>query len=415
LQLSTELWYARRHSLRSCPPRDLIGSVAAETYPLGSKTHVSAEFIRGHLKIFRSLIGVCFLPVATLPAQLAAPSIIPDAVACVTCRISVSTVVTLGSDDGAGAIHSTPLDVSVDGRNRYWVVPIADQSALPIVFDAQGGVIRTIGRRGKGPGEFSRVVDAIPLPGDSALLLDSETRRATIVGPDLEPVRFIQIPEPLQFNVVRRWPAEVVGMSHYAGGGRGGPVLHVMAFDVEPPRVIRSFGPAWTIRDITTMEKTVARVFPATEGVLSIVPQRYRVERWSYEGQLLKSLERRPEWFSVESVSAGTRDTPPSPRFTAVAEDTSGRLWSFLSVAAPTWREGWPKDRGETRVVAFSMEKMYRTVIEVLDPKENRVIARLQLNDWIIAVLPDNRAVVYTVNADGFPRLRIVRYALLGS
>jgi len=31
-----ELWNARRHSLRSCPARSLIGSTAAERYPLGS-------------------------------------------------------------------------------------------------------------------------------------------------------------------------------------------------------------------------------------------------------------------------------------------------------------------------------------------------------------------------------------------
>jgi len=33
-----ELWNARRHSLRSCPPRDFIGSTAAERYPLGRST-----------------------------------------------------------------------------------------------------------------------------------------------------------------------------------------------------------------------------------------------------------------------------------------------------------------------------------------------------------------------------------------
>ena len=35
MQLTTELWYALRHSLRSCPQRAIIGSVAAETCPLG--------------------------------------------------------------------------------------------------------------------------------------------------------------------------------------------------------------------------------------------------------------------------------------------------------------------------------------------------------------------------------------------
>src|SRR5678815_386676 len=34
LQQTAELWNAPRHSLRSCPRRDLIGSAAAERYPL---------------------------------------------------------------------------------------------------------------------------------------------------------------------------------------------------------------------------------------------------------------------------------------------------------------------------------------------------------------------------------------------
>ena len=36
MQQSAELGYAPRHSLRSCPRRDLIGSAAAERYPLGA-------------------------------------------------------------------------------------------------------------------------------------------------------------------------------------------------------------------------------------------------------------------------------------------------------------------------------------------------------------------------------------------
>src|SRR5688572_22149103 len=38
------LWYARRRSLRSRPPRDIIGSTAAERYPLGRWTNHDAHF-----------------------------------------------------------------------------------------------------------------------------------------------------------------------------------------------------------------------------------------------------------------------------------------------------------------------------------------------------------------------------------
>jgi len=40
-----ELWCARRHSLRSCPPRDVVGSTTAERHPLGSPvTRIHATF-----------------------------------------------------------------------------------------------------------------------------------------------------------------------------------------------------------------------------------------------------------------------------------------------------------------------------------------------------------------------------------
>jgi hypothetical protein len=187
-----------------------------------------------------------------------------------------------------------------------------------------------------------------------------------------------------------------------------------MAFDSTPPRVTRSFGPEWSMRDINTMEKTVAKVSRAAVGVWSILPQTYGIDHYTRDGTLDARLERKPQWFASESMSIGTRDTPPGPRFGDLAEDAQGWLWTFVSVAAPTWWDAWPRDQGELRVVAFNREKMYRTTIEVIDPKAGRVIARRQLDDWIISTLPGDRAVIYMVNDDGFPRLRIVRYALEG-
>ena len=45
-----ELWNAPRHSLRSCPRRDLVGSTAAERHPLGgSSTPVTTpEILKSH-------------------------------------------------------------------------------------------------------------------------------------------------------------------------------------------------------------------------------------------------------------------------------------------------------------------------------------------------------------------------------
>ena len=46
MQRAAELWNARRHSLRSCPPRDLIGSAAAETCPLAERNDPCADSMK---------------------------------------------------------------------------------------------------------------------------------------------------------------------------------------------------------------------------------------------------------------------------------------------------------------------------------------------------------------------------------
>lgn len=54
VQLAVELSFARRHSLRSCPPRDLVESTAAERYPLGSPQNLIV--LGGHMGINHSLL-----------------------------------------------------------------------------------------------------------------------------------------------------------------------------------------------------------------------------------------------------------------------------------------------------------------------------------------------------------------------
>jgi hypothetical protein len=55
------------------------------------------------------------------------------------------------------------------------------------------------------------------------------------------------------------------------------------------------------------------------------------------------------------------------------------------------------------------MERYYRTRVEVIDPAAGRVVASTQLDAWIVAVLPGERAAVYATNAQGTPFVKIVQ------
>jgi hypothetical protein len=339
---------------------------------------------------------------------------IPDEVACRSCRIMLATITTLGDTDGPGALASVPLGVRVDGRGRYWVWS-RDNGGGPLVYDATGRFLRVTGRRGQGPGEFEQVADVLVVPGDSVFVVD-QSRRATMFGPDLSASRHQLTGTSLGKSVVVEWPDTVIAFSEYASGERGGPVLHVIAFDSASSRVVRSFGPTWNIRDIRSMEASQRVLAPSRSGVWSATFDHYRLEHWTADGFNDVLLLRIPPWPVRTAASFGDleRNIPPPNSVRAIMEDSDGHLWVFINVASPSWRDGWPRARGEFRASAFSYERLYRTLVEVIDPKAGRVLVRHQLNEWVATTLPGGRAAIYSVDANDIPRLRIVQLRFEG-
>jgi hypothetical protein len=52
-------------------------------------------------------------------------------------------------------------------------------------------------------------------------------------------------------------------------------------------------------------------------------------------------------------------------------------------------------------------------MVEVIDPRANRVVARQQFDAWLVSALPNRRAAVYTTDADGVPHVAIVQLRLI--
>jgi hypothetical protein len=344
---------------------------------------------------------------------------IPDAVTCAACSIAITTVATLGQLDGPGSFTMPPSNVRMDSRGRFWVIGGHDDAAGPAVFGPDGRFIAAVGRKGQGPGEFERAEDAVILPGDSVLVLDGN-RRGTIVGPDLVPRRYIPIPSTLSHSIALSWPGPVVGFSHSVSRTPGGPTLHTITFPStdEPASLTRSFGPEWSRSDPRTMETVIQYPAAGRNGIWSAWARRYRIDHWTRDFTLDRRLERVPRWFAEESRGIGSRDRAPDPVLNAVVEDEAGRLWTFVAVAAPSWKDAWPKrpegGGGEVRMADFAFEKMYRTTIEVIDPVAGEVLARTELDQLVSSALPGPHAVVYTADADGIVKLRVVRLTLQG-
>lgn len=150
-------------------------------------------------------------------------------------RLVLTEVLRLGSELGDDDAFGRVMDVKLGPTGRIYVAD--DLSWNVAVFDRSGRLLRRLGRRGRGPGEFERPWYLAVDRHDSLFVWDGALARVSVFGPDGRYAR--------SFNTPGAWA--VGGFSVRADGtllvgaftGSGGSA-HVLARN---GRVLRSFGP----------------------------------------------------------------------------------------------------------------------------------------------------------------------------
>jgi hypothetical protein len=369
----------------------------------------------------RSSMAAALLLAAASPVL--AQVIIPDARTCPGCRIQQQVMQRLGARDGPGALPGVePSSVARDPQGRFWLAFFGQ--SLPQVFNASGQWVQEIGARGEGPGEFQEVQIVARIPGDSMLVLDRRGT-ATILDADLRAVRHVRLATGNPFDVETRfWPTLVLS-SAYATPDRIGWPLH--AFNMSGPQAspVAMFG--FEEQDVRIQRgiEGMASSLRATRAgtVWAFERMKYRFSECSPEGQLIRVLERQPRWFVPRSGRpVGTRDEPPPSYVIGGNIDSEGRLWIYSVAASPRWREAWSnvprapgRGTGEARasVAMPDPDLLFHTIIEVLDPATNRLVATARTSHRVIKVLPEPGLVVaHRVEDDGTPVLLVLQFRL---
>jgi hypothetical protein len=306
--------------------------------------------------------AIAFAFVLALAPKLAVSQVrrVSDLVSCPRCEILLERVATLGDTVGPGRIGTVPSLVR-DRRGR-WYLTQEGTSAKVTVFDSGGRFLQTIGREGKGPGEFLAPMHAAVGPGDTLYVVDANFR-VSVFSPSYQLMR--SAPSKVYFRRINMGYGRWITTGSLATPQSYG--LPMQLID-DTGRIVKAFG-ANPPLNMKTQETRLCVGAGRTPGQVWSSPiGRYYIELWDTAGRRHGAYERSVTWFPPHK----TPNRGPYPvTIQTMREDSRGRLWvaitlpadSATAVTDPRWERG--------RVEASA----YATQFEVIDVRTGRLIA----------------------------------------
>lgn len=358
--------------------------------------------------------GLVPLALAVLPqAGMAQRTVeISDRPTCPRCEIQRTPLPALGDESGDGIIESEFSRAVQDSRGRVYLAgPHASQI---LVFDQQGRFVRRIGRLGGGPGEFNGIGSFHVGPGDSLFVFDNQQSRLSVFTAEGAFVRSLPVPvSPAVTNFVASDGRFIIGRSF--GAPELGPhPLHL--FDREGRR-LRSFGnfsgearpdvPGFLSRSLAPASGPRPRIWSGHWNT-------YVIDRIALDtGTRDLVVRRTARWFPARREPPRELGTVrPDPGIGDIQEDEAGRLWVLLSIPDPEWRAVHrPAGPGDSHDTVTDQQGFYDTRIEVLDLKQGRLIAALEIPEHV-GRFSGPQEIGLVVMEDGVPRFHRWRLTL---
>lgn len=242
-------------------------------------------------------------------------------------QISIELVRTIGdvdSDDENLAFNS-PADLAIDVAGNIYIADSQNQRIQ--VFDPEGRYLRTIGRKGQGPGEFMSV-RSIDFDGEGRLyVLDNWQRRIQVFTPKGEVLKTILVlnADIRQMRLLRS------GMTAVESNRRGPELIKLLGPDLAPQG---EFGDPFDFGD--ELANSVGNSWDFTvdreDNIYLCFRLQNRIEKYSPDGRLLWRADRELN-YPAKMVEKGRKEGARTfyPKFNSVASgldaDDSGRIW----------------------------------------------------------------------------------------
>ncbi|HLV26283.1 MAG TPA: 6-bladed beta-propeller [Gemmatimonadales bacterium] len=235
-------------------------------------------------------------------------------------RWTVEEQLRIGAEEGDANLQFGQL-VSLDLDSEGNIYTLDQMGQRVQVFDASGEYVRTLGRPGSGPGEFSQVASAVLVtPGDTITVPDLMLQRATRFTPEGE--HATDFPLPMTEGIALKWvmspDGRIVQQTREmpVPGNTDVPIGGGVLLTRDASGSIQDTLVALPSTETFTMEGNVPRLRMfspeplwtlLTDGrVVLATNDKYRVEMRSTEGSLTRIIQRQVEGGVVSEADKST-------------------------------------------------------------------------------------------------------------
>lgn len=355
-------------------------------------------------------LSVLLCVTAPFGALASQTTVIGQHAGCPTCTIELARVARIGSPHDSVYYSMALLAVAEDSRGFLYVGPrhnAGPQEHLIDVYDRSGKRIRSIARLGSGPQETETFRTFLRASGDTLLLMGRGG--LTIVTMD--------------GTIVQKLPtAPVRGVSNgvFLGGGNvliaapslasDGTMRTMHVLSLQSGRVLRSIG--HPDPSLGSGYEAVRYVGGGKNGIWAVRMNRFEMELWSPDGRLVRKLLRDADWFQAWTENYTPERGPGrlQPILRGILEDENGFLW--LCVLVPRDRSVQYPTRRDQPIKRFDTSgDYYDTIIEVIDPRTNKLLVSRRLPRVVRGFFPGG-LMVQVVEAEDAPYLYVFRVRL---
>lgn len=347
---------------------------------------------------------------ATAAVHLSAqrPERVSGEVSCAECFITLDTVLTIGGLDGPGLHVVSPLShVAVDRRGRVLVAAV-DQAEIS-VLDSNGKFLRTVGRRGEGPGEFESISHIAMGPRYIHVFAPGSGR--TILDHDFRVVRTDRFPGQIGSAFVMS-DDHVVFAGDMPTSASAGHKLHMVSRAGE----VVSYGhdggryPS----QLTAWMSPRSMAAGANDALWEIGVDENRLVLWELvpEPRVARVIERDVVEFDRAAPPHVVENFPgsrKSGRNTGAMLDDQG-LWIIWHTPDPEWTESV-----STGDILSLVAKLSDAWLDLVDPDTGRTIGRHHQDGILLGFASGSRYVVAYHETDaGVPFIHLLEPRVSG-